>query len=816
MKKKRSLLLSVISLLMLTNQLLKAQGMINGLIKNADGKPLQFANILLLKQVDSSLLKGTLSDVSGKYSFKNIETGKYLITATYTGMDKAFTKIVEVTPAATIINLDTIYLRSAAVQLNTVTVAAKKSIFEQRIDRIIINVKNSITASGGSSLDVLEKSPGVTVNRQNNSISINGENGVTVMINGKITYMPMDALMQLLSGTSADNIEKIELITTPPAKYDAAGNAGFINIVFINNPYEGYNGSYFVTAGYGKKESGTAGINFNYRSAKINLYGNYAFKHDHFLQPGTGFTQFVKGGNRITNTSFSDRDAVQQMQNARIGIDYGLDTATIISALVSGYISHWTMNAVNGATVYKNNSLDTTISTFNSELNDWQNITTNLNLQRTFKPDKILYFDANYIYYKDQNPNRYSNTYYNNATEFISHEDLKSDKITPINFLVFSSDYTTPVGKKISMEIGAKISLSQFNNSGGVYKLKEEIYIPDTTLAANYLLKEKIAAVYTSFIFNPNSSISIKAGLRYEHSLSKLSTAGNANFINRKYGELFPTFYASKKFKDDNSISFSYSRRITRPAFTDLAPFTIFFDPKTFFSGNSALQPAIANTIRADYSFKNYIFSLSYTHENNTIESYYFQAQKIDTATNILYLSASNFNYEKYITASFSIPLRIYNWWNMQNNVNADWRKIATTSNNAPVQYKNFDYNFNSTQRFVLHKDLTVELTGFYSSAGYFGTTKFKPLFRIDAGLQKKLGNQKDVIRFTANDLFNSGSNYRFSDNLAIANATVERTFNFGVVACRLTYTHHFGNNALKGKRERSTAAEAELSRVRN
>src|SRR5438046_2158388 len=157
--------------------------------------------------------------------------------------------------------------------------------FEQKIDRMVINVKNSITSTGGTALDVLEKSPGVSLNRQNNTIALNGKSGVAVMLNGKRTYMAMDAIVQLLDATSANNIEKIELITTPPSKYDAEGNAGYINIVLINNPYTGNSGSYFINAGYGKKELGGAGINFNYRSSKINLFGNYSFMYHHYIQP---------------------------------------------------------------------------------------------------------------------------------------------------------------------------------------------------------------------------------------------------------------------------------------------------------------------------------------------------------------------------------------------------------------------------------------------------------------------------------------------------------------------------------------------------
>jgi hypothetical protein len=174
------------------------------------------------------------------------------------------------------------------------------------------------------------------------------------------------------------------------------------------------------------------------------------------------------------------------------------------------------------------------------------------------------------------------------------------------------------------------------------------------------------------------------------------------------------------------------------------------------------------------------------------------------------------FTFEQYLNASFSLPFTVNKWWSMQNNVSYNWRQVNTTLNKAPVQFHIFDYNFNSTQRFKLPGDFSVELTGFYSSARYFGTTKFKPLSRLDAGLQKKFNNKEDMFLFTANDIFNSGGNYKFIDNLSIPGSVVNRNFNFGLVAYKLSYMHNFGNKALKGKRERSTGAEDELNRVHN
>ncbi len=791
-----------------------AQTSITGAVKDGGGKNLSNANVLLLKALDSTLVRGILSNAGGTYLFENNKNGKYLITATFTGMNQVYSEAFEITGDKKSIQVQIPALQNLHIQMQGVTVNIKKPMFEQKIDRMVINVKNSITNAGGTALDVLEKSPGVTVNRQNNSIGVNGKNGVVVMINGKINYMPMDANVQLLAGISSDNIEKIELITTPPSKYDAEGNAGYINIVLINNPYAGFNGAYFITAGYGKKELGAAGLNFNYRNAKLNLFGNYSFNYNHSIQNGQGFTQFVKQEDAFENNSYFNRDAVRKVQNARLGLDYQLNAKSIVSVLVSGYINKWKMIADNGAEVKINDRLDTVISTVNNETNKWKNLSINLNFQHSFKTGKVLTFDFNNIAYRDDNPNAYVNTYYNDLNQLLFSEQLRSSKETPINFKVLSADYTFNIGKKIAIETGAKMTFSKFNNNIGLANLKQGNWIEDTSFSAKYLLNENIAAAYSSFTYEINAKTTIKAGLRYEYTQSNLGTIKLANIIDRKYGQFFPTFYISQKLDDNQSINFSYSRRITRPTFNDLAPFTIFFDPKTFFTGNAALQPAIASALQVSYIFKNLSFSLSYTHENNTIEG--FQTQRIDSVSNILYITSKNFTYEQYCAANFSLPVKISKWWNMQNNININWRQVNTIYKNEPVQLQIVDYNFNTTQYFILPKKYSAELSAFYSSAGYFGTAKFKPLYEIGAGLQKKLNNNKDVFRFAANDIFNSGTRYQFIELLPIKGTKIATNFNFGTVSYKITFTHSFGNKVLKDKRERSTSAEAELNRVHN
>jgi hypothetical protein len=251
------------------------QGRVSGKVNDNSSKPVPNASILILNAKDSSMVKGAASDAAGEFAFTKVPAGKYLAVVSSASFVDEYVPVFEVQVSP--VDLGNIILQPSSSELKSVVVSAKKPMFEQKIDRMVINVKNSITSAGGTVLEVLEKSPGVTVNRSSGAISLNGKDGVMVMINGKMSYMPAESIVQLLNGMNAANVEKIELITTPPAKYDAGGNAGYINIVLINNPDEGFNGSYNLSMGIGNGTYPKAGINFNFRKKKINLYGSYDY-----------------------------------------------------------------------------------------------------------------------------------------------------------------------------------------------------------------------------------------------------------------------------------------------------------------------------------------------------------------------------------------------------------------------------------------------------------------------------------------------------------------------------------------------------------
>jgi hypothetical protein len=788
----------------------KSQSKIKGIIKDIDSKPVQNANVLLLRSEDSSLVKGMVTNEAGHYNFVNISAGKYLITCSLVGYEQSYTTVITIVGDKDEIDASELKMAPENVQLKTVTVHTKKPLLEQKIDRMVINVKNSITSAGITALDVLEKSPGVMVNRQNNTISISGKEGVIVMINGKINHMPVSAIVQMLAGMSSDNIEKIELITTPPANFDAEGNAGFINIVLINNPDFGTNGNYSISGGIGKGNTSAANLSFNHRRNKINLFGNYSFSRVSQLQFVSIYRKLDFNGNSTESYSETDRDPIQRNHNARLGIDYELNKKTIIGGLIAAYDNRWSMDAVNDNTTSVNGIPDTSINIINDEINHWKHFMGNLNVQHTFKAEEKLSIDLDYLYYHDNNPVHYFNSYFNGTGSYLFDEKTKSSKITPIKIWVVKADYLKKLGKKVNLETGIKGTKSKFNNDVLIESFLDNTWTTDKSLSAEYELNEKIAALYSIININLNDKTDMKLGLRYEYTNSNLGSVEIKNIIDRQYGNLFPSFFISRKFNDKNSINFSYSRRITRPTFNDMAPFVIFLDPKTFFSGNPALQPSISNSLKADYSFKRFVFSLSYSHDNDAIAR--FQS-RVDPASNKQFIAAENLNNIKTLAISASLPFTVAQWWNMQNSLNGRAQEVNTIYDGNTVQIRQANFQLSSSQNFTLPKNFSVEVSGFYYSAGLFGLAKFDPFGAVNFGLQKKLGEGKGNLRFGVTDIFRTlkinASTYipeQYLDTKFFGRFT-QRTF-------KLTYTSSFGNDKLKEKRARSTGSEDERKRV--
>jgi hypothetical protein len=787
-----------------------SQGVIQGYIHDSQAKGISYANVLLKTELDSSMIKGAISDESGNYVFTDIPKGEYFVEVTNLGYARSYSPVFPFLGTEKS-NVAAILLHEEDQNLDEVTVTATRPFFELEQGKMVVNVANSISAAGLSVLDVLDRSPGVMVNRQDNSLSVLGKNGVVILMNGQRFRMPLEAAYQMLAGLNSSDVEKIEIITIPPANYDADGDAGFINIVMKkDNDMIGTNGSLTVGQGYGTGYNGNISFNLNHQGPKFSWFGLLSTTYVDQFQEWEQFRGNNNGFEDIGIDTNSDRNRTRKSINYQAGFDYKLSTNTIFSGLVSGYTNRLNLSAPTITEANFSITPDTLTKMTTVENNNWNHIMGNINLQHTFQNGQVISTNVDYLTYKNSNPSGYTIMNYDESNDLIGSEEFRITKDTPINLWVTDLNHSMKIGKSVALESGIRGTFSKLTNTVDFEEKIGSAWLIDPKFTNDGLLHEDILAAFSSAKITLDEKTTLNAGLRYENTKTNLTTVSGEKIVDRHYGDFFPTAFLSRKINADNLVQVSYGRRITRPTFNEMAPFVFFSDPFTFFAGNENILPTYTNTFKTDYSYKSWIFTVQHSIDKDVIARF---QPTLDEETNTIFLRTDNIDRRQTVSMMVAFPLKVTSWWESQNNITANYQKVNSKLNGEVYDVGQKGIQVVITNTFTLPKKYTIELMGNYNSPAINGYFNWLSRGFVNLGVQKNF-DKAGVLRVSCNDMFETNQiRWRSFEG---ADISFSGRVKFEKRVFMATYTLKFGNSKIKGTRDRKVGSQEEQKRVTN
>ncbi|WP_046369954.1 outer membrane beta-barrel protein [Flavihumibacter petaseus] len=752
---KRTLALLTLALILLSffSFAQNPQGSLTGKIADTQGKPFEGATVSLLKAADSTLVKTISTDKSGQFRFDELPAGNYLIKSTAVGFQTSFQPVPVATGA---VSLPELRLTATSRELNAVTVTARKPFIEQKIDRTIVNVDAAVTNVGATALEVLEKSPGVMIDKDGN-ISLKGKQGVMVMMDGKPTYLTGDQLTNLLKTMPASALDQIEIITNPSAKYDAAGNSGIINIKTKKNKQKGFNGSVTANYGQGYYWKTNNSFNLNYRTGKVNLFANGGYSVWNGFQT-LDINRKYKDASSKALTAIFDQTSHMKNENTnynlKLGADYYLTNKTTLGFVFNGSISPEKQTGNNTSYLMSPASVtDSIIYSASNTKDNWKNKSINLNLRHQFDSlGKELTADVDYVSYGSKSQQYFDNTTYDAQWNEKYTESLKG--YLPVDISIYSAkvDYTMPLGKGGKLETGLKGSYVNTDNEANYYNLENNNWVTDYGKTNHFQYKEKIMAGYVNYNIQLKKW-GIQTGLRYEHTNYTGDQFGNPtrkdSSFSRTYGNLFPTIFVSYAANDKNTFAVSLGRRIDRPAYQDLNPFMFFLDKFTYGSGNPYLQPQFTQNVELTHTYKGWLTTtLNYSHTKDLFTETFQQ----DGYATIVRQGNIGSRDNAGLAMSAQIPVR--KWWTAILYGNYSYSVFKGQLYGEPIEVEAGNLTFNVNNQFKFNKGWSAELSGWYRTKGVEGQIVIMPMGAASAGLSKQVLKGKGSVKLNVRDIF--------------------------------------------------------------
>lgn len=785
---------------------------VKGTVTDNTSKPLTSATVSLLVAKDSSLYKAAVSDNTGNYQFDKVKAGAYLVRISNVNYNIWYSPRLELkgesysVPAASLVTAD-------KKLKDVVVTAAKKPMIEVKADRTVFNVENSINATGSNAMELLQKSPGVTVDKDDN-ISMKGKNGVRIYIDGKPSPMAGSDLAAYLKSVQSSDIEAIEMIENPSAKYDASGNAGIINIRFKKNKKFGTNGSLSVGKNQGIYSSYNTSLSLNYRNKKVNLFSNLSgyqgrgenYNNLYRMQSDSIYDQH--------NTNFNNNKSA----NVKAGIDYFINDKNTIGVMYNGNLSKSNWQAAGNTIISPQNSkLPAQLLIAGNNVPSTRN-NSNININYRFADTSghELNIDADRGFFTSRGNSLQPNTYFDPTTGAVLRERIFANN-TPINIDIYTAkaDYEQNF-KKGKLGFGAKFSSVKTDNTFDYFNVINNVKQQDWERSNHFTYTENVSAAYVNYN-RSFKKFSIQAGVRAEQTNSegvlkaknKITMNDTTEVVKRSYLDFFPSAAISYTLSPVHQFNLNYSRRIDRPRYQDLNPFEDKLDELTYQKGNAFLRPQYTNSFSLSHTYKSFLTtSLSYSHIAD-----YITVVNDTTRTNATFITDKNLASQDIYGINISAPFKITKWWNVYANVNANHTRYkAKFEDGKTIDLAVNTVNYYNQHTFTLGKGYTAEASGWLNTPSIWGGTfKTNFMWSADAGIQKTLMDKKATLKLSVTDVFKT-NHWKAVSDFASTNLHVNGGYDSRQV--RLTFQYRFGSTQVKAARERKTSIESESNRL--
>ncbi|CAM3124511.1 TonB-dependent receptor [Chryseobacterium flavum] len=753
-----------------------------------------------LFDTDHKLIKTEIADSGGIFRFEDLKGGTYHLKISRNGSEVYHAENISLTENRILPPVD-LNVKS----IEGVTITKAKPLIERQDGKMIMNVENSIASAGNSAFEVLEKAPGVTIDN-NDNISLRGKGNLLIQIDGKNTPMTGSDLASYLKGMPSSTIEKIEFITNPSSKYDAAGSS-IINIKLKKEQRKGTNGSISTSLGSGKYIKNNNSISINHRNKKVNIFGNYSFAYREAYN-GLVLDRNFYENNSFTKAYVQDNYLKFRFKNhiAKAGMDYYMNDKNVLGFSV-GFISNkFNLNGDNSNVTLGSNSLpESTFNTLNASNNQWTNVSVNVN--HKYSIDSLgseITTDFDYINYSNSSLQNFETRTQTIADNHYDLDIQKGDLNGKLNIYSFKSDLIKNFSSGWKLESGVKTSFVKTDNDLKFFNASTGIPVPDLNKTNHFIYEENINAVYGNIAKKWNK-FKVTAGLRVENTNVKGTQITTSQINKRNYTQLFPSAVFSYDLTEKSNLEINLSRRITRPSYNQLNPFKLYLDPTTLRAGNPDLNPQTTMNYEFTYSLDSkYFATLSYSRTSDNITD--ILKPVVENGENVTVQTFENLSTASYFGLNLIAPVKVTKWWDMNNSANFYYGSYTGNVSGTQINNKgNFTFSINSINSFKLGNGFTAEVTGNYKAREIYAYLNVSPYWYLNIGAQKKFKNNS-VLKFSFNDVF-------FTSN--IKGQTVYNNYieNFAVKrdtrVITLSYTYNFGSS--KNGQPRKTGGAEDL-----